>query len=47
MLEMSPLILYYDKNGAVAQSNDPKDHSKMKLVEHKYHIIRYFQDEKY
>ena len=37
---MSPITLYCDNNGAVAQSKEPRNHGKGKHVERKYHLIR-------
>ena len=33
--------MFYDNSGAVAQSKDPKNRKEGKLIERKYHIIRY------
>ena len=33
--------MFYENSGAVAQSKDPKNHKEGKLLERKYHIIRY------
>ena len=35
-----PITLYYDNNGAVAQSKEPRYHKKQKHIERKYHLIR-------
>ena len=32
--------MFYDNNGVVAQSKDPRNHKKGKHIERKYHIIR-------
>ena len=40
-MEQVPITLFYDNCGAVAQPKDPKNHKKGKLIERKYHIIRY------
>ena len=36
----SPITLYCDNSGAVAQSKEPRNHGKGKHVERKYHLIR-------
>ena len=38
-MEQVPIILFWDNSGAVAQSKDPRNHKKEKLIERKYHII--------
>ena len=35
-----PLVLYYDNNGAVANSKEPRSHKRGKHIERKYHLIR-------
>ena len=37
---LSPIKLYCDNSGAVAQSNEPRNHRKGKHVERKYHPIK-------
>ena len=37
---LSPITLYCDNSGTVAQSKDPRNHGKGKHVEQKYHPIR-------
>ena len=37
---LSPITLYCDNSGVVAQSNEPRNHGKGKYVERKYHLIR-------
>ena len=37
---LSPIMLYCDNSGAVAQSKEPRNHRKGKYVERKYHLIR-------
>ena len=37
---LSPITLYSDNSGAVAQSKEPISHGKGKHVERKYHLIR-------
>ena len=39
-IEQVPITLFYDSNGAVAQSKDPRNHKKGKHIVWKYHIIR-------
>ena len=39
-VSLSPITLYCDNSGAVAQSNEPRNHGKGKQVERKYHLIR-------
>ena len=36
----SPVPLYYDNNGAIAQAKEPRSHQKSKHIERRYHIIR-------
>ena len=36
----SPITLYCDNSGAVAQSKEPRNHGRGKHVERKYHLIR-------
>jgi hypothetical protein len=38
----SPLNLYYDNNGAIAQVKEPRNHQKNKHVPRKFHLIREF-----
>jgi hypothetical protein len=38
----SPLNLYYDNNGAIAQAKEPRNHQKNKYVLRKFHLIREF-----
>jgi hypothetical protein len=38
----SPLKLYYDNNGAIAQAKEPRNHQKNKHVLRKFHLIREF-----
>ena len=40
LMSLSPIILYCDNSGAVAQSKEPRNHEKGKHVEQKYHLIR-------
>ncbi|KAA0025346.1 gag/pol protein [Cucumis melo var. makuwa] len=35
-----PITLYYDNNGAVANSREPRSHKWGKHIERKYHLIR-------
>ena len=35
-----PLVLYYDSNGTVANSKEPRSHKRGKHIERKYHLIR-------
>ena len=37
---LSPITLYCDNSGAVAQSKEPRNHGKGKHVKRKYHLIR-------
>ena len=37
---LSPITLYCDNSGAVAQSKEPRNHGKEKHVERKYHLIK-------
>ena len=37
---LSPITLYCDNSGAVAQSKESRNHGKGKYVERKYHLIR-------
>ena len=39
-MEQVPITLFCDNSGAVAQSNDPRNHKKGKHIGRKYHIIR-------
>ena len=39
-MEQVPITLFYDNNGVVAQSKDPRNHKKGKHIERKCHIIR-------
>ncbi|KAA0066193.1 gag/pol protein [Cucumis melo var. makuwa] len=34
------ITLYYDNNGAVANSKEPRSHKRGKYIERKYHLIR-------
>ena len=36
----NPLVLYYDNNGAIAQSKEPRNHKSQNHIERKHHIIR-------
>ena len=36
----SPITLYCDNSGAVAQSKEPRNHGRGKHVKRKYHLIR-------
>ena len=36
----SPIVLYCDNSGAVANSKEPRVHKKGKHIERKYHLIR-------
>jgi hypothetical protein len=38
----SPLNLYCDNNGAIAQAKEPRNHQKNKHVLRKFHLIREF-----
>ena len=40
LASLSPITLYCDNSGAVAQSKEPRNHGKGKHVERKYHLIR-------
>ena len=35
-----PIILYYDNNGVIAQSKDPRNYNGGKHIERKYHLLR-------
>ena len=35
-----PLVLYYDNNGAVANTKEPRSHKRGKHIERKYYLIR-------
>ena len=37
---LSPITLYCDNSGVVAQTKEPRNHGKGKHVERKYHLIR-------
>ena len=37
---LSPITLYCDNSGVMAQSKEPRNHGKGKHVERKYHLIR-------
>ena len=37
---LSPITLYYDNSGTVAQSKEPRNHGEGKHVKRKYHLIR-------
>ena len=37
---LSPITLYCDNSGAVAQSKEPRSHGKGNHVKRKYHLIR-------
>ena len=37
---LSPILLYYDNSGAVAQCKEPRNHGKGKHIETKYHLIQ-------
>ena len=37
---LSPITLYCDNSGAVAQSKKPRNYGKGKHIERKYHLIR-------
>jgi hypothetical protein len=39
-IEQSPITLFWDNSGAIAQSKEPRNHSRDKHIEHKYHLIR-------
>ena len=39
-MDQVPITVFCDNSGAVAQSNDPRNHKKGKHIERKYHIIR-------
>jgi hypothetical protein len=36
----SPVDLYCDNSGAIAQENEPRSHQKTKLIPRCYHLIR-------
>ena len=38
----SPLDLYYDNSGAIAQAKEPQNHQKSKHVMRRFHLIREF-----
>ena len=40
----SPLNLYYDNSGAIAQAKEPRNHPKSKHVMRRFHLIREFID---
>ena len=40
----SPLDLYCDSNGAIAQAKEPRNHQKSKHVMQQFHLIREFID---
>uniref|UniRef100_UPI001C3E5785 Ty1/Copia family ribonuclease HI n=1 Tax=Picosynechococcus sp. (strain ATCC 27264 / PCC 7002 / PR-6) TaxID=32049 RepID=UPI001C3E5785 len=35
-----PIMLYYDNNGVVANSEEPRSHKRGKHIERKYHLIQ-------
>ena len=37
---VDPMILFYDNSGVVAQAKEPRNHSKGKHIERKYHLIQ-------
>ena len=37
---LSPITLYCDNSGVVAQSKEPRNHEKGKHIKQKYHLIR-------
>jgi hypothetical protein len=39
-IEKSPITLFCDNSGAVAQSMEPRKYRKGKHIERKYHLIR-------
>ena len=39
-VSLSPITLYCDNSGAMAQSKEPRNHKKGKHIERKYHLIR-------
>ena len=39
-VSLSPITLYCDNSGAVAQFKEPRNHEKGKYVERKYHLIQ-------
>ena len=39
-MEQVPITIFCDNSGAVAQSNDPRNHKKGKHIERKFHIIQ-------
>ena len=41
----SPLNLYCDNNGAIAQAKEPRNHQKNKYVLQKFHLIREFVEQ--
>ena len=36
----SPMDLYYDNSGAIAQAQEPRSHQKSKHILRRYHLIR-------
>ena len=36
----SPIDLYFDNNGAIAQAKEPRSHKKSKHILRRYHLIR-------
>ena len=36
----SPIDLYFDNNGAIAQAKEPRSHQKSKHILRRYHLIR-------
>jgi hypothetical protein len=39
-VEQSPITLFCNNSGTVAQSKEPRNHRKGKHIERKYHLIR-------
>lgn len=39
-VEYSPIMLFYDSSGAIAQSKELRNHKRMKHIERKYILIR-------
>ena len=40
----SPVLLYYDSTGAIAQTKEPKAHQQTKHILHRYHFIQEIVD---
>jgi len=36
----SPISMYYDSTGAIAQAKEPKSHQRTKHILHRYHLVQ-------